>query len=412
MPPTPAGSSRRLARPAGSCTPRWPPWDHSRSSICSRRKACRPRSSPAARSFRQAIGRPTCWRHWFAAPSGAAAHCALAEPWWMSCVPTTGSVWSHRNARLPPKRWCWPPAGSRIPLAARRATAIVGPPRWGTRSSRRARPWCRSPPRRMGPPLQGITVPDVVVKVIDPGGGPTAGACQDRGPLAWPVGVDRCCSRISECRARWFWTSAERSAATPSRTARVALRPAAATPRRRVRLRRWPAKVACGRTSPRGELLDPWLPHRVAERWLSLAGVPLDRTAAEFSKEERRRLGANRQAARHSCGRNHGVSQGRSDGRRGRFGGSGFAHDAKPDRARSVLRRRVARSGRSRSAATTSRPPSAPAGWPAKTCNEKRLKRHGRRSDRTNASAIAVLDTLDRNGQWRQFWPNAAPATT
>ena len=36
----------------------------------------------------------------------------------------------------------------------------------------------------------------------------------------------------------------------------------------------------------------------------------------------------------------------------------------------------------------------------------------GRRWDRPNATAVAALDTLDRNGQWRQAWPNARYATT
>ncbi|MCE5266632.1 MAG: NAD(P)/FAD-dependent oxidoreductase [Planctomycetaceae bacterium] len=37
-------------------------------------------------------------------------------------------------------------------------------------------------------------------------------------------------------------------------------------------------------------LLQPWLPRRVAETLLELIGAPVDRTAAEFSKAERRRL--------------------------------------------------------------------------------------------------------------------------
>ena len=50
------------------------------------------------------------------------------------------------------------------------------------------------------PPLQGITVIDVVIKVIDPGS--PGKRDSDRAPLAWPVPVDRCCSRISASRAR------------------------------------------------------------------------------------------------------------------------------------------------------------------------------------------------------------------
>ena len=49
---------------------------------------------------------------------------------------------------------------------------------------------------------------------------------------------------------------------------------------------------------------------------------------------------------------------------------------------------------------------SGPTESQCKLCT-KRLKGYGRRWDRPNATAVAALDTLDRNGQWRQFWPNA-----
>jgi hypothetical protein len=54
---------------------------------------------------------------------------------------------------------------------------------------------------------------------------------------------------------------------------------------------------------------------------------------------------------------------------------------------------------------------SGPTESQCKLCT-KRLKGHGRRWDRRNATAVAALDTLDRNGQWRQVWPNARCATT
>jgi predicted HAD superfamily Cof-like phosphohydrolase len=54
---------------------------------------------------------------------------------------------------------------------------------------------------------------------------------------------------------------------------------------------------------------------------------------------------------------------------------------------------------------------SGPTESQCKLCT-KRLKGYGRRWDRPNATAVAALDTLDRNGQWRQVWPNARPATT
>ena len=51
---------------------------------------------------------------------------------------------------------------------------------------------------------------------------------------------------------------------------------------------------------------------------------------------------------------------------------------------------------------------SGPTESQCKLCT-KRLKGYGRRWDRPNATAVAALDTLDRNGQWRQMWPNACP---
>jgi len=51
---------------------------------------------------------------------------------------------------------------------------------------------------------------------------------------------------------------------------------------------------------------------------------------------------------------------------------------------------------------------SGPTESQCKLCT-KRLKGHGRRWDRPNASAVAALDTLDRSGQWQKFWPNASP---
>lgn len=52
---------------------------------------------------------------------------------------------------------------------------------------------------------------------------------------------------------------------------------------------------------------------------------------------------------------------------------------------------------------------SGPTESQCKLCT-KRLKGHGRRWDRLNATAVAALDTLDRNGQWHQVWPNARHA--
>jgi hypothetical protein len=54
---------------------------------------------------------------------------------------------------------------------------------------------------------------------------------------------------------------------------------------------------------------------------------------------------------------------------------------------------------------------SGPTESQCKLCT-KRLKGYGRRWDRPNAAAVAALDTLDRNGQWPQVWPNAPYVTT
>jgi hypothetical protein len=54
---------------------------------------------------------------------------------------------------------------------------------------------------------------------------------------------------------------------------------------------------------------------------------------------------------------------------------------------------------------------SGPTESQCKLCT-KRLKGHGRRWNRPNATAIVALDSLDRNGQWHQVGPNARSATT
>ena len=51
---------------------------------------------------------------------------------------------------------------------------------------------------------------------------------------------------------------------------------------------------------------------------------------------------------------------------------------------------------------------SGPTESQCKLCT-KRLKGYGRRWDRPNATAIAALDSLDRNGQWLEFRPKACP---
>ena len=54
---------------------------------------------------------------------------------------------------------------------------------------------------------------------------------------------------------------------------------------------------------------------------------------------------------------------------------------------------------------------SGPTESQCKLCTS-RLKGRGRRWDGSNATAIAALDTLDRNGQWQKFWPNTCRVST
>ena len=54
---------------------------------------------------------------------------------------------------------------------------------------------------------------------------------------------------------------------------------------------------------------------------------------------------------------------------------------------------------------------SGPTESQCKLCT-KRLKGYGRRWDRPNATAVAALDTLHRNAQWHQVWPNALATAT
>ena len=55
-------------------------------------------------------------------------------------------------------------------------------------------------------------------------------------------------------------------------------------------MRCWPASMRAAGKRRVAALLDRWLPHRVGETLIVLAGTPPDRPAAEFSKADRRRL--------------------------------------------------------------------------------------------------------------------------
>ena len=153
---------------------------------------------------------------------------ALGEPWWSSpllgasrLVAETGQHGPRnlgdaaafgslrRNGRSRQRRSSWPPAGSRIPPAARPATATAGRPPWGIASSpphtalvpvTSHAPWVLA--------LQGITLPDVwwvSIRQSAIGGRslPMAGR-QSAPPTCppWPAVAAHCCSPISASRGR------------------------------------------------------------------------------------------------------------------------------------------------------------------------------------------------------------------
>jgi predicted flavoprotein YhiN len=157
--------------------------------------------------------------------------------------------------------------------------------------------------------LQGITLPDVLVQVVDAAGGDvfesrsgractpcgeanTAGKparytrkqtvlASSRGALLFahfgvtgPVVLD-----VSHAVSGWPRPSDLRL--------RCDLLPALSEEELDVQLA---SQCTAGGKKRVATLLDPWLPHRVGETLLALAGTPLDRPAAEFSKAERRRL--------------------------------------------------------------------------------------------------------------------------
>ena len=123
---------------------------------------------PAARSFPQAIGPPTCSRR-SCALGGAAARRPWASRWSNVSAPATGSGSSRRGGRsgrqsgADPRRQVVPGCGTTgdgYAWAAALGHKVVTP-RAGPRAAH---------PTPLGSALKGITMPDVVVKVIEPAG--------------------------------------------------------------------------------------------------------------------------------------------------------------------------------------------------------------------------------------------------
>ncbi len=158
--------------------------------------------------------------------------------------------------------------------------------------------------------LQGITLPDVVVKVVDPCGGADEGVGaavvlppvrpQHRGgsatatPTAWHTVL---ASRRGACLFTHFGVSgpavmdvSHAVSGHPRPTTlllRCDLLPDISETELDALLSH---EIAAAGKRRVASLLDPWLPHRVGETIVVLTATPPDRPAAEFSKQQRRRL--------------------------------------------------------------------------------------------------------------------------
>lgn len=131
--------------------------------------------------------------------------------------------------------------------------------------------------------LQGITLPDVFLRVVDPNGdsGGKLESClaSRRGALLFAhFGVTG--------PAVMDVSHAVSGSPQPNRLLlRCDLLPAVAEAELDACLA---SECASGGKKRVAALLDPWLPHRVGETLLVLTGTPPDRPAAEFSKADRR----------------------------------------------------------------------------------------------------------------------------
>jgi predicted Rossmann fold flavoprotein len=136
--------------------------------------------------------------------------------------------------------------------------------------------------------LQGITLPDVSIKVMDPQASSEAGTrskpiclAGQRGSLLFahfgvsgPVILDVSRAVSGHRQSNRLVLHCDLLPDLREHEVETALaEQAAAGGRRRA-----------------ASFLDPWMPHRLAEAVVEQAGIPAERTAAEFSKQERRRL--------------------------------------------------------------------------------------------------------------------------
>ena len=109
-------------------------------------------------------------------------------------------------------------------------------------------------------------------------------------------------------------------------------------------------------------VLAQHVPRRLCETLLEQAGLAKDRKAAALTREERHRLVRCRQAAAHADHRHARLQESGGDRRRRGPGRSRFAHHAEQARRQSLFWPARFSISTAPSAATTSRPPGAPAG--------------------------------------------------
>ena len=150
----------------------------------------------------------------------------------------------------------------------------------------------------------------------------------------------------------------------------AAVRSAARRWRRRNWTRCWRARALAAGKRRVAALLDPWLPHRVGETLVALAGMPPERPAAEFSKAERRRLVQAVKRLDIPVAGTMGFRKAEVTAGGVCAGGGRFADDAEQDRARIFILPANCSISTARWAATTSRPRSAPAGSPGRACRK------------------------------------------
>ncbi len=143
-------------------------------------------------------------------------------------------------------------------------------------------PWVRA--------LQGITLPDVVVEVVDGG---QSGKSDEN---VFPTGIPLESRRGSLLFAHFGLSgpvvmdvSHAVSSSSHPNTLRLRCDLLPALPEEELDALLARQCMAGGRKRV-ATLLDPWLPHRVGETLTVLTGMPLERPAAELSKADRRRL--------------------------------------------------------------------------------------------------------------------------